>query len=290
MNRQLKKYGLVILAFLICVCLNYNPQVYFETSYQHWGWNFSLLAAISIVLLFRYRNPADWKSRLGINFNKNDYLGFLIAFILLLILSYFAVYYVSALSNYNFRPKIIYFNKICCPTPAFPSVLADYIYYIPETFNEEILIGALLLMGIERNFKRAGKNLIAISIALIFSLMHQALFKWGSDHSGILTPETLMTLFFVGILRNALILKTRKIAWSWAIHLSFNLVFFQGFFIHRETDHFATVPERFNIVFGNLPMLLITGLLAVISLIWLNYRRFKINKHEATGYNITYKE
>ena len=86
-------------------------------------------------------------------------------------------------------------------------------YY--ETFNEEIFIGALLLMGLERNFKKLDKNAIAITVALIFSLMHQALYKWSPVQPGlVLTTQTILTLFFVGILRNTLILKTRKIAYS----------------------------------------------------------------------------
>jgi hypothetical protein len=93
-----------------------------------------------------------------------------------------------------------------------------------------------------------------------------------------------MTLFFVGILRNVLILKTRKIAYSWAIHLSFNMIFFSGLFINQSTENFAGEPERFNIVFGNLTMVLTTGLLAFISLIWLNIDRLKINGYKATGY------
>jgi hypothetical protein len=101
--------------------------------------------------------------------------------------------------------------------------------------------------------------------------MHQALYYWSPVQPGILLSiQTILTLFFVGILRNALILKTRKIAYSWAIHLSFNMIFFSGFYINNTTEEFASEPERFNIVFGNLTMVLITGFCAISSLIWLN--------------------
>jgi hypothetical protein len=120
-------------------------------------------------------------------------------------------------------------------------------------------------------------------VALIFSLMHQGLYKWSPVQSGeLLTLTTIMTLFFVGILRNSLILKTRNIALSWAIHLSFNMVFFSGLFIHAQTGKFPSEPEVFNIVFGNLTMLALTGLLALTSIIWLNIDKLKKKK---TGYN-----
>jgi hypothetical protein len=126
-------------------------------------------------------------------------------------------------------------------------------------------------LGLERIIKKLDKNTIAVGVALIFSIMHQALYKWSPAQPGLLlTTQTILTLFFVGILRNVLILKTRKIAYSWAIHLSFNMIFFSGFYINNSIDKFASEPERFNIVFGNMTMVLITGLLATISMIWLN--------------------
>jgi hypothetical protein len=249
----------------------------FETNYRHWGWNFSLLAAILILLIFRYRDPQEWKQKLGINFKLSDWIGFLVTTISLLVISYLLVDYLSARSGYAFRPKLFYYKEYISPDFPFLPVLGDYLYYLPETFNEEILIGAILLMGLERNFKKLDKNTISIGVALIFSLMHQALYLWSPVQPGIvLSFQTALALFFIGILRNALILKTRKIAYSWAIHLSFNIIFFSGFYINDANGNFASEPERFNIVFGNFPMVIITGILAVISLIWLNKSKYRI--------------
>jgi hypothetical protein len=151
-----------------------------------------------------------------------------------------------------------------------------------------MLIGVLLLLGIERKFKTLNKNAIAIFVALIFSLMHQALYKWSPVQSGeLLTLTTITTLFFVGILRNSLILKTHNIALSWAIHLSFNLVFFSGFYINIVTQRFPSEPEVFNIVFGNQIMLIATGFLAFISIFWLNISRLIINKRQTSIYTNT---
>jgi hypothetical protein len=215
MNKHFTRYGLLLLAFLVCACLNYNPQMLFETAYRHWGWNLSFLATVLILLIFRFRDPADWKQKLGINFKLADWLGFLFLTITLLFFSYYLVDYLSGINGYSFKPKLIHYKDYSPPDFPFLAVLGDYLYYIPETFNEEIFIGALLLMGLERNFEKANKNSITIGVALIFSLMHQALYKWSPVQPGILLSlQTILTLFFVGILRNALILKTRKIAYS----------------------------------------------------------------------------
>ncbi len=186
---------------------------------------------------------------------------------------------VSKLDGYNFKPKLFYYKTYLGSNYPFHYVLANYLYYLPETFNEEMLIGALLLLGLERRFKKSEKNFIAIGVAIIFSLMHQGLFKWSPVQSGeLLTLTTIVTLFFVGILRNSLILKTRNIAMSWAIHISFNMVFFSGLFINGKTGNFPGEPEVFNIVFGNLTMLISTGLIASISIIWLNIDKLKKEK------------
>lgn len=230
-----------------------------------------MLASVLIILIMRYRDPGSWKQKLGIGFTGKDMLGLVVTTVCLLGISYFLVGYLAKLSNFSFIPRIFNYKRIIGPDYPFHAVAGTYIYYIPETLNEEMLIGAVLLMGLERRFKKLNRNIIAISVALIFSLMHQALYKYSPYQPGILlTVSTILALFFVGILRNVLILKTRKIAYSWAIHLSFNLVFFAGFFVNRSTGEFASEPERFNIVFGNIPMLLLTGFLALLSVVWLN--------------------
>lgn len=279
MNQQIKKYGLLISILCLCGFLNYHPQMLFGLNSPHWGWIFSLLSTILIICFMRIRDPEEWNQKLGINFKKNDIRRFVIITILISILAFFIVDYVSMLDGYNFKPKLFYYKTYLGSNYPFHYVLANYLYYLPETFNEEMLIGALLLLGLERRFKKSEKNFIAIGVAIIFSLMHQGLFKWSPVQSGeLLTLTTIVTLFFVGILRNSLILKTRNIAMSWAIHLSFNMVFFSGLFINGKTGKFPGEPEVFNIVFGNLTMLILTGLLASISIIWLNIDKLEKEK------------
>ena len=86
-----------------------------------------------------------------------------------------------------------------------------------------------------------------------------------------------LEFFFVGLIRNVLILKTRKIVYSWALHLSFTLVYITGFYVNIDISYIAREPERFNVVFGNIPMVILTGFLAIKALIWLNYNRLNKN-------------
>lgn len=251
----------------------------FGLNSPHWGWALSLLATILIFSFMRLRDPKTWKQKLGITFEAQDYWQFLVLTIVLLILSYFVVNYVASLSAYHFKPKLFFYKTHIGSDYPFHYVLASYIYYLPATFNEEMLVGALLLFGIERHFKRWNKSAIAIFVALVFSLMHQALYKWSPVQSGeLLTLSTIISLFFVGVLRNSLILKTRKIVYSWAIHLSFNMVFFSGFFVHSKNQKSPGEPEVFNIIFGNPGMLALTGTLAVLALLWMNNFRFNMVK------------
>lgn len=281
MNQQIKKYGLLILIFCICGFLNYHPQMLFGLNSPHWGWMFSLLSTILIISFMRIRDPEKWSRKLGINFKKSDILKFVIITMLLSVIAFFIVDFVSMVDGYDFKPKLFYYKTYLGANYPFHYIVANYLYYIPETFNEEMLIGALLLMGIERRFEKLNKNYIVVIVALIFSLMHQGLYKWSPVQSGeLLTLTTIATLFFVGVLRNSLILKTRNIALSWAIHLSFNMVFFSGLFINTGNGEFQDEPEVFNIVFGNQTMFILTGLLAFASLIWLNMDK---NKKEKTG-------
>ena len=279
MNRQIKKYGLLILIFCICGFLNYHPQMLFGLNSPHWGWMFSLLSTILIISFMRIRDPEKWSRKLGINFKKTDILRFVIITMLLSVIAFFIVDFVSMVDGYDFKPKLFYYKTYLGANYPFHYIVANYLYYIPETFNEEMLIGALLLMGIERRFENLNKNYIVVIVALIFSVMHQGLYKWSPAQSGeLLTLTTITTLFFVGVLRNSLILKTRNIALSWAIHLSFNMVFFSGLFINTGNGEFQDEPEVFNIVFGNQTMFILSGLLAFASMIWLNMDKIKKEK------------
>jgi hypothetical protein len=140
MNKQIKKYGLLILAFLICACLNYNPQMLFETSYRHWGWNFSLIATFLILIIFRLRDPLDWKQKLGIDFNLADWFRFFVLTISLLFASYFLVDYLSEINGYSFRPKIIHYKDYNPPDFHFSRFLGIIYITFLRLLNEEILL------------------------------------------------------------------------------------------------------------------------------------------------------
>jgi hypothetical protein len=277
--KRIKSNALLLLIFIVWGVFNYNPQLLFKTSYHHWGWHFSLIATVFIIFLMKVRDPNDWKQKLGIDFTFKDILSFVLTAILLVVVSFFVVSFVtSRYSDYSFQPQLLHYQTYFGSDFPFAAVLSNYIYYIPETFNEEMLIGAFLLFGIQRKTSLP-PSVIAALVAFVFSFMHQALYKWSPVQPGtLLTTGTIFTLFSVGVLRNVLILKTGKIVYSWAVHLSFNLIFFAGFYVHNVNQSFASEPEKFNIVFGNPLMVFFCGSLALLSLLWLNSRNFRINK------------
>ena len=279
MKKQATQSILLILVFISWLVLNYNPQYLLKLRFAHWGWIFAAMASVLIIGLMMLRNPTSWKQKLGINFTIKDITGFILLTISLVILSFFIVDYVTKQHGFSFEPQIIHYKKYFGATCPFHIAAANYLYYIFETLNEEMLIGALLLMGLERRFVKLNRNIIAVLIALLFSLMHQALFKWSPIQPGILlTWTTIGSLFFVGLLRNVLILQTRKIAYSWAIHLSFNWIFYAGFILNPVTKVFPSEPEKFNIVFGNSIMFWFTAVLAALSLVWLNFNQLRKNR------------
>jgi hypothetical protein len=269
--KPLKRYGLLISVILVWVILNFNPQGLFKLQSRHWGWIFSVLATLIIISLMRIRNPKDWNIRLGIHFTKSDVVIFLLSTLLLLIPAYFLVEYLAQKNGYTYSILIFYYLKTSGSNFPFHFVIAVYLYLIFQSLNDEMVVGALLLMGLERFFTKLNQNYIAVLVALVFSVMHQAMYQWNPfiTRSG-LTLTTIVGLFFAGIIRNVLILKTRKIFLSWAVHLSFNYIFITSVILDPKTNLGPSEPELFNIVFGNHTMLFLTGICAGAALIWLN--------------------
>ena len=111
MKAKIRKYGLLLLIFIVCGLLNYNPQSLFGLKSGHWGWIFSATATISIIFIMMLRDPNDWKQKLGIHFNRYDINRFLLTTTGLLILSYLLVDYLSVSNGFSFKPQIIYYKE-----------------------------------------------------------------------------------------------------------------------------------------------------------------------------------
>ena len=143
----------------------------------------------------------------------------------------------------------------------------NYYHDIFYILNEEIVIGAIILFYLI-NKRKIQPIIAAIGLAIIFSLMHFVFYKWIFNSRGNMGISTLITLFLVGFVRNSLILQTGHIAYSWALHFGWMVVMFGSFHIHADSRNGLSELVRFNTYLGSIEMLVISFILAGLSLIY----------------------
>ena len=107
----------------------------------------------------------------------------------------------------------------------------------------------------------------SLTLAILFSIVHFIFYKWIFLDRGTIQITTLLTLFFVGIIRNNLIIQTGHIGYSWALHFSWMAVMFGSAHVNPSKDEWLTEPERFNTYLGSYGMLAISALIVILSLI-----------------------
>ena len=275
-----KTYYFLIPLIILIGFLNYNPQLLFPHSgYVHWGWQCALLATFFFIMIIRIRDNIYWKDLLGINFRPKDISIFLFLTVVLLFLSYGLINYILRSNNHVYKILLIDYNQFDNYKNApLHVLLSGYLYYIPQTFNEEMILGALLLHSIKRKYKSINYINLSIIVAFVFCIMHQALYRYSPVQPGeLLTLITLISLFLVGLIRNFLILRTGKIAYSWAIHLSWNLMFFQNFMIQSNGES-ASEPRRFNLILGDIRVMIFILVVTSLVILWPKIIKNKNNK------------
>jgi membrane protease YdiL (CAAX protease family) len=105
----------------------------------------------------------------------------------------------------------------------------------------------------------------SIILAIIFSLIHFVFYKWIFNDQGIIQFTALISLFLIGFVRNNLIIQTGHIGYSWALHFGWMVVMFGSTHIYNNGIKLSE-PERFNIYLGSVSMVIISVILALISL------------------------
>jgi hypothetical protein len=154
--------------------------------------------------------------------------------------------------------------------------LTDWRNYYHSAFyvlNEEIVIGAFLLHMLIR-YLRISPLASTLLIALSFAIIHFVFYKWIFLDRGNMQFITLLTLFFVGLLRNNLIIISGHIAYSWALHFSWIAVMFGSHHISILSGDDISELDRFNTYLGSVEMLIISGVLAVVSFFFWKHRKF----------------
>ena len=153
-------------------------------------------------------------------------------------------------------------NDIVIQFTSFKNYYHDAFYIL----NEEIILGGIPIFLLVNKLK-INPIKVSIGLALFFAIIHFAFYKWIFIEKGIIECQTLFTLFLVGIVRNNLILVNKHIGYSWALHFGWMVILFGCLPIWVETDTVVTEPERFNIFLGSIEMLVISVVLAGVSLI-----------------------
>lgn len=144
----------------------------------------------------------------------------------------------------------------------------NYYHDIFYILNEEIVIGAIILFWLVD--KRKIRPIIAISgLSVFFAFIHFVFYRWIFLDKGVIGIATLITLFLVGFVRNSLIIITGHIGYSWAFHFGWMSVMFGTLHVHSDTDLRFTELERFNTYLGSVEMLVISFLLAGLTMIYL---------------------
>jgi len=150
----------------------------------------------------------------------------------------------------------------------------NYYHDVFYILNEEIILGGIPIYYMVARYKINSVK-VSVGLAFIFTLMHLVFYRWIFLEKGLIEPVTLISLFMVGIVRNNLIIVSRHIGYSWALHFGWMVVLFGSSPYWIESGNRLTEPERFNMFLGSNEMLATSIVLAGISMIhllWLRHR------------------
>ncbi len=231
--------------------------VHLVFSYYYIPWFFSAaIGTVLIIILSAFAWPKNYKYWIGFQINNKGILISVIAFLILLAGSLVLIKFIAEANNI----RLIKGNY------------KDLIHTLFYTLNEEIILGALLLKGIQYRLRKSPEWLIAVGTAFIFVIIHFVFFRWIFLNKGNLTLLTLLSLFAVGIVRNNLILKTGHIGYSWALHFGWIYVMFGYSHFDQTRNVFLTDFERFGIYLGDLRILVVCLVLVILSFMkWPRY-------------------
>jgi membrane protease YdiL (CAAX protease family) len=139
----------------------------------------------------------------------------------------------------------------------------NFLHTFFYTLNEEIILGALFLKGIQHYRKKTPAWIISVGVAVCFTIIHFVFFQWIFDNRGPLGVFTLLSLLAVGIARNNLILRTGHIGYSWALHFGWVYIMLGSSHYQRITEHYLTDFERFEVYLGDVRVMGVCIALAI---------------------------
>jgi len=229
---------------------------YLLFSYYYFGaWWHSSVGSGLIILCAYFIWKKDFLNQIGLNLSINTILKTIVLVITVAVASYFLMVHLA--HKYDVVIRYSHWH--------------NYYHDIFYILNEEIILGAIILFGL---LKKNIKPIVAsISLAIFFSIVHFVFYKWIFDDKGIISITTLVTLFLVGYVRNYLIITTKHIGYSWALHFGWMVIMFGCNHTQLNTIIELSESVRFNMYLGSIEMLFVSIVLAAISTILMLTRK-----------------
>lgn len=224
------------------------------------GWWYSSIGTVAILFFSFLVWKKDFIDVTGLNLSLKKIIFTIAAAISVTFFSFLLINYIGSKHNISLQ---------------FTSIRNYYhdVFYI---LNEEIVLGALAIYLLINLFKI--KPIISsILLALFFAMIHFVFYKWIFLEKGILQSQTLIALFLIGFTRNNIIILSKHIGFSWALHFGWMAVMFGStpYWIHNNRS--LSQPERFNIFIGSNEMLITGIVLAICSGMILRKRSNSLN-------------
>lgn len=216
------------------------------------GWWYSCLGSVIIIFLSFLLWKNNFLQMTGLNIGFKIFLKSIVLAAVIASASYALMNWIGKDSNIkiSFTQWQNYFHDV---------------FYI---LNEEIVLGAIILFSIQKRYA-ISPALLSIFLALLFSLMHFVFYKWVFLNKGILDWSTMFVLFLVGFIRNNLIIFTKHIGYSWALHFGWMVIMLGCNHYNQDSEKYLTELDRFNIYLGSAHMLIVSIVLSVLSFLLL---------------------
>jgi hypothetical protein len=142
----------------------------------------------------------------------------------------------------------------------------SYVHCFFYIASEELITGAVML-HLFRSRLRLSPLVASAMLALLLALAHLLLYKWYFKDKGFLETGTLLTLLFTVFVKNNLIVKAGHIGYAWALHFGWMAVMYGSLHVYNENGRVLNDLEKFNLYLGSPWVVVISFLLAGLSLL-----------------------
>ena len=134
-----------------------------------------------------------------------------------------------------------------------------------QVLNEEIILRSTLIHIIAKRVKV--KLILILGPALLFTILH---FLFYYSHGCALNISAMTFILLFGIICNMLFIKFKHIWFGFALHLSWNLTKFTGYFLMNGVS--ISECQSFNYIEGNINNLFLLIIIFIVTTIVFNIK------------------